>query len=330
MKIKAIALFSGGLDSILAAKMIVERGFKVEALHFENPFAVSEKEQKQNLLNKVAGQLGIKLKYIALGKQYLRIIQNPKYGYGKNLNPCIDCRIWLLKQAKEYMDKVGASFLVTGEVLGQRPMSQHRQALFTIDKESGLAGLILRPLSGKLLRKTIPEEKGWVKRENLLAISGRSRKQQLCLADKYGIKDYFWAGGGCLLTDEGFTRRLKEIIDSNELTLKNIQLLKIGRHFNFQGQFKFVVARNEKEGTEIEKLARKTDFLFKPIDKPGPTGLIRGSLTEANKKIGAEIVARYSSSQKGLKVAITKKSEETKHVVKAIKPKNNKYKVFML
>ncbi len=330
MKIKAVALFSGGLDSILAAKLTAEAGVEVELLHFENPFSVGEEKERQSVLTKAAKQLAFRFKRIALGKNYLKLIQAPEHGYGKNLNPCIDCRIWLLKKAKDYMAKEGASFLVTGEVLGQRPMSQNRQALELIEKRAGLEGLILRPFSARLLEQSIPEKEGWVKRENLLAISGRSRKVQLQLAAKYKIKDFFWAGGGCLLTDSGFSRRLKDIIQKNELNLENIKLLKIGRHFRLNSDFKLIVARNQEESLKLEELAKKDDFIFRPLKDSGPSALGQGKPAEEAKQISAGIIARYSSVKKELKVEIKNKGQGRGRIVMAAKPQSDSYKSLII
>ncbi|MFO8052556.1 MAG: hypothetical protein R6U54_01165 [Candidatus Omnitrophota bacterium] len=330
MKIKAIALLSGGLDSILAAKLVKEEDVEVIALHFNNPFSVCSQDQKQKLLRKVTSQLGIRLENKTLGKNYLAMIKKPKYGYGKNLNPCIDCRIYILKKAKEYMEKIGASFLITGEVLGQRPMSQHRKALAQIEKNSELEGLILRPLSAKLFSKTIVEKKGWVDRKNLLNISGRSRKQQLQLADNYKIKDYFWAGGGCLLTDSSFCRRLEDLIKSERLTLENIEFLKVGRHFRFNPLFKFIVGRDQQENKRIEQLKKEDDFIFKPLDKAGPTGLGRGKINESIKEMCAKIIARYSSEEEKTKVNIINQKKKVDQIILAKTVKGKRYRKFMI
>lgn len=329
MKIKAVALFSGGLDSILAAKLTLEEGVEVQALHFSNPFSVSSQEQAESLLVKVSKQLGIRLEDVKLKEEYLRIIQKPQHGYGKNLNPCIDCRIYMLKKAKKYMEDIGASFLITGEVVGQRPMSQQRQTLATIEKEADLEGFILRPLSAKLLGKTIPEDKGWVKRENLLSISGRSRKEQLSLANRFKIKDYFWAGGGCLLTDSGFSRRLQDIVRSQPLELEEIKLLRLGRHFRFTPYFRFVVGRNKKENAEIERLKKEADFIFRPEAASGPTGLGRGKINQPLKDLCVKIIARYSSGEK-IKVEILNSREKLKQVIIATAPEKDLYRKFIV
>ncbi|MCF7874360.1 MAG: 7-cyano-7-deazaguanine synthase [Candidatus Omnitrophica bacterium] len=327
---RAVALLSGGLDSILAAKLIKEQGIEVAALHFDNHFSACSENQKEKLLNKISKQLGIKFENKILDESYLSIIKNPKYGFGKNLNPCIDCRIYILKKAKEYMEKIGASFVITGEVLGQRPMSQHRKALFNVERESGLEGLILRPLSAKLFPETIPEKKGWVKRNYLLSISGRSRKIQLELANKYKIKNYLWAGGGCLLTDAGFSRRLQDIIKKGQFNLDNIELLKVGRHFRFNPSFKFIVGRNEKENQQLEYLKKEDDYLFKPIEQSGPTGLGRGKINQSIKELCTKIITRYSSADQDFKISIMNGKEKINEIAKAEMPENNKYRLFII
>jgi tRNA-uridine 2-sulfurtransferase len=202
MSIKAISLISGGLDSTLATKVVMDLGVDVLAANFVSPFCqCSRKDGCRHEARFVSEQLNIPLRIVNATDDFLEMLKKPKHGYGSNMNPCIDCRILMLKKSKELMDEVGASFLITGEVLGQRPMSQRRDAMRTIEKEAGVTGLVLRPLSAKLLEPTIPEEKGWVDREKLLDISGRSRKPQMKMAEDFNIKDYPCPAGGCLLTD---------------------------------------------------------------------------------------------------------------------------------
>ncbi|TLN19153.1 hypothetical protein FDZ71_05130, partial [bacterium] len=204
---KALVLLSGGLDSAIASKIVLEQGIEVEALNFTTPFI------QQNDLTSLTDELDIKLHVVALLEDYLEVVKCPKHGYGSNMNPCIDCRILMLRKAKGHMDEVGASFIVTGEVLGQRPMSQHKDALRTIDRESDMEGLVLRPLSAKFLPPTSVEMRGWVDREKLLSIRGRSRREQIALASSYKITNYSCPSGGCLLTDPGFSRRLRDLLD---------------------------------------------------------------------------------------------------------------------
>lgn len=298
-------MLSGGLDSSLAIKVIQEQGVEVLALHFLIPFVKQNAETVYNSAAcKIAEELGCDFRVVILAKEYLDIVKDPKHGYGKNFNPCIDCKILMLKGAKKIMAEVGASFIITGEVLGQRPMSQHRQALRSIEEESGLKGLILRPLSAKLLPLTIPESKGWIKRDNLLDIQGRSRKTQIGLADKFGIEEYPWPGGGCLLTEPSFSKRLKDIMQHKEYCLDNVEFLKLGRHFRLKPEFKLIVGRNEKENQKVLNLAQEGDFCFEPKDLPGPTGIGRGQLDEAIKLLSSQIIARYTSQEEKVDVLV--------------------------
>jgi len=291
---KALALLSGGLDSILAVKLILNQGIEVEAVNFFTPFCLyNRKSEREYEAKKAADKLGVKLKILNVADDYLEVVKAPKHGYGKNMNPCIDCRIFMHKKAKEYMEQIGASFIITGEVLGQRPMSQHRAALKITERESGLEGLVLRPLSAKLLLPTIPEKEGWVKRQELLEISGRSRKPQIELAAILGIKDYPCSAGGCLLTDSGFAKRIKDLISYKELNLANVNLLKIGRHFRLSEDAKLAVGRNEEENKHLLNLAREEDYLFFPLEIAGPTALGRGHFDDKLIQLSCSMVCRY-------------------------------------
>ncbi|MEW6680920.1 MAG: tRNA 4-thiouridine(8) synthase ThiI, partial [bacterium] len=213
--------------------------------------------------------------------------------YGKNINPCIDCKIFLFKKAKAYMEEIGAKFIITGEVLGERPMSQKKDTMMLIERESGLSGIVLRPLSAKLLAKTKPEIKGWIKRENLLAISGRSRKPQIKLAEEFGIRDYPSPAGGCLLTDPGFALRMKDLMKHKpDFDLNDTPLLKIGHHFRLSPSFKLVVGRNERENMKLKDLALEDDVIFEPSAK-GPIGLGRGEFNEKYLSLSSRIIASY-------------------------------------
>jgi len=283
---KALALISGGLDSALAAKLMQNQGTEVVGLYFQIPFCNYKKE--------MLADLGIEIKCIDIKKEFLEVLKNPRYGFGANMNPCIDCKIFMLSKTKELMSELKAKFVITGEVLGQRPMSQHRQALEIIEKESGLAGLILRPLSAKLLLETIPEKQGWVRRQELFDFSGRTRKPQMALAEKLNIKKYPNPSGGCLLTDPEFAKRLKELITQQELSTDNIELLKIGRHFRLAPNTKLVVGRNEKENEELFNKALEGDYLFFPTDElAGPTSLGRGKFSDDLIKLSCQITCRY-------------------------------------
>lgn len=296
---KAIALLSGGLDSTLAARIVLEQGIELEALNFITVFCTCTSKGETCLASqKSVEALGIPLKVFNVSEEYLEVIKFPKHGYGSNMNPCIDCRIFMLKKAKAYMERSGASFIVTGEVLGQRPMSQRREAMKLIERESGLEGLILRPLSAKFLPPTIPEIEGWVDREKLLDIQGRSRKPQMQLAEQFGIRDYPCPAGGCLLTDPGFSKRLKDLMTHHpDFTINDVHLLKIGRHFRLSPDVKLIVGRRQDENQKIKTFARKEDILLKVNKIPGPLSLLRGRFKGDEVEKAASITARYCKAK---------------------------------
>jgi tRNA U34 2-thiouridine synthase MnmA/TrmU len=283
MKIKAVGLLSGGLDSTLAAKIMLEQGIDVHAVNFTTPFCTCapKKNGCSNIMT-AKKQLGnIPLKRIALGDEYLNMIKSPKHGYGRGMNPCIDCRIMKIKKSLGYMIEIGASFIFTGEVLGQRPMSQHRRAIELIDKKSVDEKIIVRPLSAKKLEPTIPEIKGWLDREKLLAITGRSRKKQIALARDKNIMEYPCPAGGCLLTDRLFADRLRDYFSfTKKISTKDIPLLKLGRHFRLDNGDKIIVARDEAECNQLENLNRPDDMMFIAENFSGPTVLVQGTSRE--------------------------------------------------
>ncbi len=283
---RALALISGGLDSALAAKLIQNQGIEVVGLYFQIPFSNCKRE--------ALSYLEMEIRNIDIKEEFLELLGNPRYGFGSNMNPCIDCKILMFREAKELMEELGVDFIISGEVLGQRPMSQNRQTLELIAKRSGLGGLLLRPLSAALLPETLPEKQGWVERQKLLNFSGRSRRPQMELAKKLNIKDYPNPAGGCLLTDPGFAKRLKELIAHQELNMDNIELLKIGRHFRLAPHTKLVVGRNEKENEKLVSLTKENDYLFFPNEElAGPTSLGRGVFDEALLKVSCQITCRY-------------------------------------
>lgn len=293
---KALALLSGGLDSTLAIKVLLEQGVEVEAINFTSPFCLCGGSKTGcHAATAAAGRLGIRLHREACGQDYLDTIAKPKYGYGRQMNPCLDCRIFKLRRAKEKMPEVGASFLVTGEVLDQRPMSQRRDTLDICERDTGLRGLILRPLSAQVLRPTIPEEKGWVDRSKLPAIRGRGRKPQIELAGALGVTDYPCPGGGCLLTYEDFAARVRDLLAHDErLTPWNTALLRVGRHLRLPGGAKLVVGKNEQENLAVAGLAREGTAVFAALSSPGPTALAYGPLAMEDLRICAGTVARYA------------------------------------
>ncbi len=298
MNKKALVLFSGGLDSTLAIKVLVEQGIEVVGITFITPFTHPSLEG--------AKELNIPLKIVHLGEEYLEIVRSPKYGYGKNMNPCIDCKIFMLKKAKDYMVEVGAEFIATGEVLGERPKSQKKDAFWIIERDSDLKGLLLRPLSAKLLPATMVEEKGWVNREKLLNIQGRSRKPQMALAKEFGITTYETPAGGCLLTDPIFSRKLKDLLTclKDDTSLNDIQLLKFGRHFRLSPKTKIIVGRDDEENKKLLELAQGDDTLFKVVNFPGPITILRGEITQEYLDLTARITARYSKAKEEAIVAV--------------------------
>ncbi len=318
---KALALLSGGLDSILAVKLMLDQGIDVVAINFITPFQISEKKWVQEITKKFK----IPLKTVKLGEDYLKIIMKPKFRYGKHMNPCIDCRIFMLKKAKAYAKKINASFLVTGEVLGERPMTQTREALDIIEKETELRGKILRPLSAKLLPETEAEKKGWIDREKLLDIEGRSRKGQIELAKKYKIKEYPSPAGGCLLTYEEFSDKVRDLIEhEKKIRMKDIPLLKIGRHFRF-GKNKIIVGRNEDENKRLLKLKDPSDYYFEVPGCGSPISLLQGPKSKKVIEKTAALTARYSDSkQKKVTVKYGKKKLRKLVTVPALKDKEIK------
>jgi tRNA U34 2-thiouridine synthase MnmA/TrmU len=300
---KAIALISGGLDSSLAIKAVQLQGIEVITLHFVIPFVKYDIKNAHTLAAaKIAQQLNCRFMLVDLGEEYLLMFKNPKHGYGRNINPCIDCKILMLKRAREIMEKERASFVVTGEVVGQRPMSQHKPILAHITKESGLKGLLVRPLSAKLLPLTVPQEKGWLKEEFLFDISGRGRRRQLELAGRWGIREFPWPGGGCLLTDPSFARRVRDLIKHDQLSPSDVELSKAGRYFRIRPSFWLCVGRNQESNEKLRANAQKGDYVFEPKDLAGPTAIGRGAMSAEVKRICARVVARYTAKDKRLNI----------------------------
>lgn len=294
---KAILLFSGGLDSRLVLEILKRLKSKIVAVFFNLPFGAGCCDI--NCAFSFAQLKGIKLIVVDCTKgkdfkEFLNIIKKPKFGHGSCINPCIDCRIFMLKKAKEIMKKEKADFVATGEVLGERPMSQRKNILFLVERESKLEGKLLRPLSAKLLPKTIVEEKGLIDRNKLFDIQGRSRKKQIELAKKFKIK-YPTPAGGCLLTDENFAKKLRDLFKyKKNIKGEDVELLKIGRHFRV-GKDKIVVGRNEEENKKLEKFK---GIKLEPVDFPGPTVILQGK----NIKKAKELLLKYSKKKGKIKI----------------------------
>lgn len=316
-KKKVVALLSGGLDSQLAVRMMQEQGFEVSAVAIKTPFCDFDCGRGCGFeIRERADDLNVNLKTVYLGDEYIEMLKHPKYGIGAGFNPCIDCRAMMFNAAKKHMDEIGAEFIISGEVLGQRPMSQHGPALRTIEKESGLVGKIVRPLSAALLPETDPEKNGLIKRENLGIIKGRTRRAQLDMAKKYGIENPPNAGGGCLLTDPTFGLRAKDLFAHTETpTINDIDLLKVGRHFRFDEQTKFVVGRNKDENEMIKAIALPGDILFQARDHMGPVSILRGKNADVYVKFASSITLRYSDAPKGEQASVIINKNNTKEEI---------------
>jgi tRNA U34 2-thiouridine synthase MnmA/TrmU len=291
--VRALALLSGGLDSSLAVKLVLEQGIDVIGIKFNSPFCTCD-QGGRCYAREIARQFGIPFRTVAKGEEYLSFIRNPKHGYGSGMNPCIDCRIFMFKKAKKMAQEVGAKFFVTGEVLNQRPMSQYLKALKTIEKEAGLEGKILRPLSAKYLLKTEPEIQGWIDREKLMAIKGRSRKTQITLAQEAGIETYACAAGGCLLTHKEFANKLRDLFKYRKrVTWNDILLLKVGRHFRLCRN-KIIVGRNKSDNNVLLSRKQKTDYVFEVPGHGGPITILQGVKSTRAIAIAARLTASYS------------------------------------
>jgi len=325
-KIKAVALLSGGLDSQIAVRMMKEQNIEVEAVAIKTPFCDFDcgKGCGHKVLE-VSSELDIKLNTVYLGKDYLTMLKNPKYGYGSGMNPCIDCRAMMYNEAKKHMEKIGADFLITGEVLHQRPMSQNSNALTVIEKETGMSGKVVRPLSAKLLEVTEAEKDGLIDRSQLESIRGRSRKEQLRLANKFGIIDPPNSAGGCLLTDPQFAKRVRDLLkySVSEPSINDFELLKLGRHFRINAISKLIVGRNHGENEMLLSMSADGDYIIQPCGIPGPTAILR--MTDKpdlrrHKKIlmtSAGIVLRYSDNlpDKQSQVKVINKINKTNKVI---------------
>ena len=307
MKRKAVALYSGGLDSTLAIIAVLRQGIEVTAVTFMNHFGCDVSDRSSCSKNPFAAaeKFGFEVKMSHLSDKFMDIVKNPKFGHGKNMNPCMDCRILMLKEAKEFMEMTGAEFIVTGEVLGQRPMSQRRDSLNIIDRETGLKGFVLRPLSAKLMKPTMPEEEGLVNRDMLYGFGGRSRKPQMALATEFGLTEYPAPAGGCLLTEPNYAYKLRELLDHDpDSSPHDLQLLRIGRHFRISPECKVIVGRDKAENEALLKLADNHSPLMRVLGYGSPVTLLRGRTDGEAILIAAALCARYSDGRKLSKVDV--------------------------
>jgi len=326
---KAVALVSGGLDSMLAVKVLQEQGVHVEGINFFTGFCVEghthairkkdrDKPKRNNALW-VAEQLGIKLHILDISEDYKDVVINPKHGYGANLNPCLDCKGFMVKQAMSWMEKNDFDFLITGEVMGQRPMSQRKDTMPVVSRESGAGDLLLRPLCAKLLPETLPEREGWVDRDQLLDFSGRNRKPQMALAEKFGFKEYAQpAGGCCFLTDANYSSKLADLWQARgEKTyeIDDIVMLKVGRHLRPKPHFKLIIAREEGE-TNFLRGYRKNYISLNTVSHSGPISLIDGEADEEDIELAARLVARFCSGRNAdlVTVNVIQKNGESRDI----------------
>ena len=317
IKRKAVALISGGLDSMLAARIMLEQDIHVEGLNIFTGFCVEghthairskdRKKQKRNNALWSAEQIGIKLHIIEAIEPYKDIVLNPKHGYGAHLNPCLDCKGFMVAKAKEWMEANAFDFIITGEVLGQRPKSQRRSTFPVVARESGAFDRLLRPLSAKLLSPTLPERAGWINRDKLYEISGRSRKKQMELAEQFGISEYSQpAGGCCFLTDESYSRKLQDFWDhrsDRNYELDDIMLLKVGRHLRPKTDWKLIIARDSGE-TQYLNGYRSKFAHFAITSHSGPMTLVDGQIPDEDVEMAARLIARFGSSRNADRVMV--------------------------
>lgn len=302
---KAVGLYSGGLDSILATKLVTEQGIEVVALHFRVPFPAPARSASEELMKRLAELAGANFVPVDVSDDYLNFVKSPKFGYSRNVAPCIDCILYMLRKARELAQQIRADFIFTGEVVGQRKNSQNKRALKTIERVSGLEGRLLRPLSAKLLEPTIPELTGLVRRERLLEIKGRGRRRQVRLAHEFGIIEYPVPAGGCLLTDMNFAARVRDAMVYEQLVLSDLKFLGLGRLFRIESGSRVIAGRNKKENERLEALVGEDDVVCRPVDVMGPVVLLRSKKpTKKDKETAARICARYSDGKGKLAVKV--------------------------
>lgn len=304
-KAKGILLFSGGLDSMLAAKVLMEQDIELLGINYILPFQSPFLDTDSLFSSKIAKDIGLNLKYCRFDNEYIEMLKNPPNGYGKNINPCIDCKIFILKIAERIMHEENADFIATGEVVGQRPMSQLKNTLRHIEKSLTIENRLLRPLSAKILEPTIPEIEGKIDRSLLYGISGRGRNEQLKLAEKFGITDFQSPAGGCAFTDRNISNRMFDIIKHKEnIESVDLYLCTIGRHFRINDKLKIVVARDEKECSQLFELKEFYSQIFVPKFS-GPTVLISGVLKHENYNLVSSLINRYGKySEENNKIEI--------------------------
>ena len=324
---KAVGMLSGGLDSILAVRVMLEQGIDVTAVYVRTGLTYARRDRltgeqpsPPSAPEQAARSLGLELVTIDAFDDYIPVILNPKHGYGSAMNPCVDCRIFLLQQARKWMEKHNHQFIFTGEVVAQRPNSQMRASLKVVESESGLEGLLLRPLSAKLLQPTIPEKRGWVNRDELYGFQGRSRKPQMALARRFGITDYPQpAGGSCFLVDPNYARRLEDFLrheGADVLTTQHAFLLSLGRHLRLSSGRKVIVGRHQGENAYIADRTAE-GVLMTTVDKPGPTTLVMGNPTRGEIEQAARITVRYAGIREDTAARVSVRADSSEEIIEA-------------
>lgn len=320
-----MGLLSGGLDSMLAGAVLRAQGIEVTFICFVTPFYGAQRARE------AAAHLGLPLKIVDFTEKFEPLLYEPPHGFGKGHNPCIDCHALMIREAGAVMAAEGFDFVFTGEVLGQRPMSQNRGSLNLVAKESGMAELLLRPLSAKLLKTTRPELEGWVDRERLLNLSGRGRKRQIDLAAEYGITSYPAPAGGCLLTDPRYAQRIKELLQQQERPgHRDLELLKWGRHFRLPGGAKAVVGRTQRDNEAIESLKLPGDYCLKVEEVPGPIVLVNGEASEGDLQEAAGLAAAYSDAPSSAAVQVSAEGGGAARIMRLEAPAKDRFKDFLI
>lgn len=309
-EIKAVCLLSGGLDSILAAKIIQEQTTKCIGLHFTSPF-FQDKEGTLGLIKRHTEWLNIPLIVKNIDSEYFNILENPKYDYGKGLNPCTDCHTYFLRRAKDLMNELDADFIITGDVVGQRTNSQLKRQLIAIENDSGLKGLIVRPLSGKFMEETIPEKEGWIDRSKMLNFHGKGKRNQKELALKYGITEYSSLSGGCLLTEKGYSLKLRDLLDyCSPPEEEEVRLLSIGRHFRYKG-IKIIVGRNKAENGVLAQNAAAGDVVLEVQNFGSPIVLLKSPNSDESLNFAAKLASLYSDCNEEISTVKCKVATES-------------------
>ena len=306
----AIGLLSGGLDSTLAVKLLLDQGIHVIAFNMITPFCTCTRKGCSHEASCVANRFGVPIKVVYAGQEYIDMVKHPEHGYGSNMNPCLDCRILLFRKAKEYMLECGASFVFTGEVLGQRPMSQHRRAMVLIDREAGLEGRVVRPLCARHLPPTLSEQQGMVDRDKLLAFEGRRRIPQFELAKKLSITDYPCPAGGCRLTDPNYAKKLKESFEHSEDTIYDITYLRYGRHFRLPSGAKVIIGRNEEDNKSLQQHRTKGETMIEVIGTGSPICILKKQTCDDDLKLAVQLCLRYSDAKEYSHLHVTIATED--------------------